>query len=562
MRPDDVLPAPESEPDRRRFLREGILATAAAAAAIGAPSLLRGQERPAPAPAPSGPRPAPAPPFELEEASVADLARGMASGQYTAAGLTAQYLQRIESMDRSGPKVNAVIETNPDAAAIAGRLDDERKAGKVRGPLHGIPILIKDNIDTADQMRTSAGSLALGESRAPRDSGLVERLRAAGCVLIGKTNLSEWANFRSFHSSSGWSGRGGQTRNPYALDRNPCGSSSGTGAGIAANFAAIGIGTETDGSIVCPSSANGLVGIKPTVGLVSRAGIIPISASQDTAGPMCRSVADAAALLGAIAGADPRDHATTSSHGHVEPDYTKFLDAAGLKGARIGVARKYFGFSLAVDKIMDEAIAALKHAGATIVDPADMATTGKYDDAENDVLQYEFKVGIADYLAALGPAAPHKTLADLIAFNDRNRDREMPWFGQEVFLASQKRGPLTEAKYKSARAKCVAMSRGGGIDAALAHHKLDALVAPTGGPAWTTDLLNGDHFAGGSSSPAAVAGYASLTVPAGHIFGLPVGLSFIGGAWSEGKLIRLAYAYEQETKVRRAPRFLATADGT
>jgi amidase len=482
----------------------------------------------------------------------------MRSGRDTARSIAERYVARMDEIDKSGPAINSVIERNPDAIRIAEERDAERKAGRVRGPLHGIPVLIKDNIDTADRMRTSAGSLALAESIAPRDAFIAARLREAGAVILGKTNLSEWANFRSTRSTSGWSGRGGQTKNPYVLDRNPCGSSSGTGASISANLAAVGIGTETDGSIVCPSSANGLVGIKPTLGLVSRSGIIPISHSQDTAGPMARTVADAAELLAVLSGPDPRDPATAQSRGKAAASYASVLNPAALKGVRIGVARSFFGFSGAVDRIMDEAIAAMKSAGAIIVDPANIANSGKVDDAEGEVLNFEFKADLNAYLAALGASAPHKTLADLIAFNDRNADREMPYFGQEQFLKAQAKGPLTSPAYKAAREKCLRLSRTEGIDATLTKHRVVAIVAPTGGPAWPTDLINGDHFTGSSSTPAAVSGYPSVTVPAGYVHGLPVGISFIGGQWSDGTLIGLAYAFEQATKVRRPPRFEPT----
>jgi amidase len=451
-----------------------------------------------------------------------------------------------------------VIEVNPDALWIAQKRDQERKPDRLLGPLHGIPVLIKDNIDTADKMATSAGSLALAGNHAAKDAFLVSRLRAAGAVIIGKTNLSEWANFRSTKSSSGWSGRGGQTRNPYALDRNPCGSSSGSGVAASANLCAVAVGTETDGSIVCPSTTNGLVGIKPTLGLVSRSGIIPISHSQDTAGPMARTVRDAAILLGVLAAADPRDSATKASNGH--QDYTRFLDPKGLKGARIGVARRFFGFSEKVDRVMHEAILAIKRAGAVIVDPADLLSHGKYDDSEFEVLLYEFKADLNKYLKGMSKDVPYRTLKDLIDFNRKNRDKEMPFFGQEIFLLAQAKGPLSEKKYKEALAKNHQLSRKEGIDAVMKEHRLDAIIAPTGGPAWTTDLLNGDHFTGGSSTPAAVAGYPAITVPAGLVRGLPVGITFFGRAWSEPTLVKLAYAFEQETKVRRAPRFLATAE--
>ena len=498
--------------------------------------------------------------FELEEITIPALQRGMAAGTWTARRVAQLYLDRINQLDRGETGLNAVIELNPDALGIADRMDLERTAGKARGPLHGIPVLLKDNADTGDRMATSAGSLALADSHASMDSTVAKRLREAGAVILGKTNLSEWANFRSTNSSSGWSGRGGQTRNPYALDRNPCGSSSGTGAAIAANFCAVGVGTETDGSIVCPASNCGLVGIKPTVGLVSRAGIIPISATQDTAGPMARTVSDAAILLTALQGLDPRDRATQVLNGRGLEDYTTALDPAGIRGARIGVARNFFGFSPAVDRIMDEAIDLLKREGAVLIDPANFPTAGQFDDSEFEVLLYEFKDGINTYLAGLGPGAPMRTLADLIAFNEREREREMPFFGQEIFLKAQEKGPLTTRAYRQALAKDNRLSRRQGIDALVAKHRLDAILAPTGGPAWTTDHVNGDHFSGGSSTPAAVAGYPSVTLPAGHVFGLPVGISFFGAAWSEARLIRIAYGYEQASKHRRPPRFLAHAE--
>ncbi len=499
------------------------------------------------------------PAFELDELTIAELQSGMAAGKYTAHSLTRKYLERIDDVDKHGPAINSVIEVNPDALSIATDLDKERKTKGPRGPLHGIPVLIKDNIDTHDRMTTTAGSLALGGSIPLQDSSVAMKLRAAGAVILGKTNLSEWANFRSSHSSSGWSGRGGQTKNPYVLDRNPCGSSSGTGAGVSANLSAIGVGTETDGSVVCPSSANSLVGIKPTVGLISRAGIIPISHNQDTAGPMCRTVTDAAILLGALAGIDPRDDVTKSRTGKSFADYTKFLDTNGLKGARIGVHRKGFGFNDAVDKLMTDRIDIMKKRGATIIDPADIPNQGKYDDAELDVLLYEFKAGLNSYLASLGPRAPVKSLKEIIDFNEQYRDREMPYFGQDLFIKAQAKGPLTDKAYRDALAKDQRMSRKEGIDLVMDKNKLDALIAPTGGPAWTTDWVNGDHFTGGYSTASAVAGYPHITVPAGYVFGLPVGISFFGRAWSEPTLIKFAYAFEQATRARRAPQFLPTA---
>jgi amidase len=495
--------------------------------------------------------------FQIEEVTLAQLQEAMGAGRLTSRAITEMYLSRIASIDAAGPQLRSIIELNPDALAIAAQMDAERRAGRTRGPLHGVPMVIKDNIDTADRMHTTAGSLALADNIARNDAFIVRRLREAGAVIVGKTNLSEWANFRSTHSSSGWSGRGGQTRNPYALDRNPCGSSSGSGAAIAANLAALAIGTETDGSIVCPANANGLVGLKPTVGLVSRSGIIPIAHSQDTAGPMTRTVADAAALLTVIAGIDSLDAETANSRGHREEDYTKFLDPNGLKGVRVGVARQFFGFNQHVDKIMEDSIEAMKKLGATIVDEAKIETQGKFDESEFEVLLYEFKHDLAAYLGQLDPKIPHRTLKDLIAFNEANKDREMPYFGQEIFTMAEEKGPLTSKAYRDALAKNHRLSRREGIDAALAKHKVDVMIAPTGGPAWPTDLVNGDHFTGGYSSASAVSGYPHITVPAGFVFGLPVGMSFFAGAWSEPSLIRYAYAFEQATKVRKPPAFAA-----
>ncbi len=492
--------------------------------------------------------------FSLEEATFSDLQQRMASGDLTAAAITQQYLERIEQIDRQ--TLNAVIELNPDALAIADALDRERKAGNQRGPLHGIPLLLKDNIDTADRMHTSAGSLALAASIPSLDAFVAQKLREAGAVLLGKANLSEWANFRSTRSTSGWSGRGGQTRNPYALDRNPCGSSSGSGAAVSANLCAAALGTETDGSIVCPSSANGIVGIKPTLGLVSRAGIIPISHSQDTAGPMARTVADAAVLLGALTGADPRDDATAAAGRQAYADYTPFLDPEGLRGARIGVARNFFGFDPRVDALMESALDAMKQQGAEIIDPAEVPGVGAYGDAEFTVLLYEFKHDLNRYLEGLPEGTPVRSLEDLIAFNEANREQEMPYFGQDIFLMAQQKGPLTDDAYRKALEKSRRLSREEGIDKVMGANRLDALVAPTGGPAWLTDLVNGDHFSGGSSQPAAMAGYPNITVPAGSVFGLPVGLSFFGRAYSEPVLIRLAYAYEQASRHRRLPQLL------
>ena len=500
--------------------------------------------------------------FDLQEATIRDLQKWMQSGKYTSRAITTMYLSRIAELDKQGPSLNQIIELNPDALSIADAMDTERAGGRTRGPLHGIPVLIKDNIASADRMQTTAGSLALVGATVPRDAWVVDRLRAAGAVILGKTNLSEWANFRSTHSSSGWSGRGGQTKNPYALDRTPSGSSSGTGGAIAANFAVVGIGTETDGSVTSPAAAACLVGIKPTVGLVSRAGIIPIAHSQDTAGPMTRTVADAAILLGAITGVDARDTATAKSAGKSQQDYTQYLDPNGLKGARIGVAReKYMGYSRQTDAIVAAALDVMRKQGATIVDPANIATAKTLDADEYDILLYEFKADLNAYLAGLGPDAPVKSLADVIAFNERNASKEMPYFAQEIMEAAQKKGPLTEAKYRTELAKGKRLAGVEGIDATLKKYRLDAIVAPTQGPASLIDLVNGDPSGGGSfTSPAAVAGYPHITVPAGFVFGLPVGISFVAGVWAEPTLIRLAYAYEQASQVRKPPRFLATAD--
>lgn len=530
----------DSQLKRRDFLRQGIAGAGIVMAARHAPAADES--------------------FELEEATIAELQNAMQSGKRSARSITEKYLDRIKEIDRRGPALNSVIEVNPDAEAIAEAMDRERKDRKVRGPLHGIPILLKDNIETADKMATSAGSLALAKNIAAKDAFIAQRLREAGAVILGKTNLSEWANFRSTRSTSGWSGRGGQTRNPYATDRNPCGSSSGSGVAVSANLAPLAVGTETDGSIVCPASANGIVGIKPTLGLVSRSGIIPIAHSQDTAGPMARTVTDAAILLGAMTGIDPRDSATVGSRGRSRTDYTKFLDPAGLLGARIGVARNFFGFSDKVDKLMEAAIAAMRQRGAVIVDPANIPTSGKFDDSEFEVLLYEFKTDLNKYLAGVAPDLPARSLKDLIDFNEKNRDKEMPYFGQEIFIMAEKKGPLTSKAYLAALRKNHLLSRAQGIDAVMNRHRLDAIIGPTGGTPWATDLINGDHFSGGSSTPAAVAGYPNITVPAGFIFGLPVGISFFGRAYSEPTLIKLAYSFEQGTKLRRPPRYLPTAD--
>jgi len=514
---------------------------------------------------PSGKAPAKAPepaPFPLEEATVAGLQEMMTSGERTSEEIVALYLERIEAVDRSGPRLNAIIETNPDALAIARELDRERREKGPRGPLHGIPVVIKDNIDTADKMETTAGSLALLGSKPAKDASVVERLRGAGAVILGKTNLSEWANFRSTRSTSGWSGRGGQTRNPYALDRNPSGSSSGSAAAVAANLAAVAVGTETDGSIVSPASCCGVVGLKPTVGLVSRSGIVPIAHSQDTAGPMARTVADAATLLGAMAGPDANDPATQTTGVRLFQDYREFLKPGGLKGARIGILRsRGFNFPSNLDPILQNAVEALKREGAELVDPVEIPTLGQTDDAEYEVLLYEFKAGLEAYFASR-PGGAVRTLDDLFAFNEKNAGREMPYFGQEIVERAAKKGPLTDKAYLEALAKCRELMREKGIDAVLAAHKLDALLVLTNGPAHLTDLVNGDSFSGSSSSPAAVAGYPTITLPAGAVFGLPVGISLIGKAWSEPELIRLAYGLEQALGMRTAPKMLPTADLT
>ncbi len=496
--------------------------------------------------------------FELDEVSVSRLQERFKQGALTAERAAELYLERMEALDRNGPALRSVIEANPDALPMARSLDAEYRAKGPRSPLHGVPILLKDNIDTADRMQTTAGSLALLGKPAVRDSFVAERLRAAGAVILGKTNLSEWANLRSSHSTSGWSGRGGQTKNPYALNRNPCGSSSGSGVAVAANLCALAVGTETDGSVVCPSSMCGIVGIKPTLGLISRAGIIPIAHSQDTAGPMARTVRDAALLLGALAGADPRDPITGTSAGKSFADYARFLDPNGLRGARIGIARQYFNIGPAVTAVMEDCIRLMKSAGAEIIDPADLPSFETWRETETEVLFYEFKADLNAYLRTRGAAV--QSLEDCIRFNRDHKQKEMPYFQQELMEQAQAKGPLTEKAYKEALATNRKLTQKQGIDAVLGKFKLDAIVGPTAGAAWLTDWVNGDRADSGCASPPAVAGYPHITVPAGFIFGLPLGISFFGEPWSEPKLLKIAYAFEQTRKARRQPKFLPTVE--
>ena len=499
------------------------------------------------------------PPFEFDEITADDLQRMMESGEHTARSITEAYLGRLDAMDRQGPELRSMIEINPDALEIADELDAERQANGPRGPLHGIPVALKDNLDTHDRMTTTAGSLALEGSIPPQDSFVAERLRAAGAILLGKLNMSEWAYFRGERATSGWSARGGQCKNPYALDRNPCGSSSGSGTAASANLCALTVGTETGGSIMCPSSSNGIVGIKPTVGLWSRSGIIPISHSQDTAGPMTRTVRDAAILLGGAVGVDPRDEATSRSEGNFHTDYAQFCDPAGLAGARIGVARSFTGFDPRVTALFDDAIQAMRDAGAVVVDPANLPDAAWNDELPLLLLEYEFKADLNAYLATLGPDVRVKTLADIIEFNEQNAELEMPHFGQERMIASQARGPLTDEAYLNAKRTIQRANREDGIDALMDEHQLDAIVAPTRDLPWVTDHIKGDRLDGGSSAgPAAIAGYPDISVPMGFVSGLPAGVSFFGRAWSEPVLIRIAYAYEQATQQRRAPTFAPT----
>lgn len=495
----------------------------------------------------------------IPEMTIQELQARMAAGTLTSRGLVEMYLARIAALDRQGPTLNAVIEINPAAVAIAAALDAERGQSGARGPLHGIPILLKDNIDTGDQMQTRAGSLALVGAPAPADAFIVSQLRQAGAVILGKTNLSEWANFRSSHSTSGWSSRGGQTRNPYALDRNPSGSSSGSAVAVAANLCAAAVGTETDGSITSPASVNGIVGLKPTVGLISRRGIIPIAHSQDTAGPMARSVTDAAILLGAMTAADAQDAATVNRDGPIHQDYTAFLDPHGLVGARIGVARNFFGFNEQVDRLLAICLEVLRREGAEVIDPAPVLTAGQLDANEGQVLLYEFKAGLDAYLAQRGAAAPARSLAAIIEYNERHAEQVMPFFGHDLMLRAQAQGLLTDPAYRQALAANQRLARDEGIDATLRTHRLDAIVAATCTLPWLTDPVNGDHYQGSCTSPAAVAGYPHISVPAGLIAGLPIGLSFFSGAYQEATLIRLGYAFEQATLARRPPQFLPSA---
>ncbi len=535
---------------RREFIKTGI---AGGIAALSLPSLSFA----------AGPKPGKLfgqVSFELDEITVSELSDGFKSGKYTVRSIAELYSSRIKEIDKKGPALNSVIELNPEALSIADSLDKELKEKGPRSPLHGIPVLIKDNIDTADKMLTTAGSLALMGSRPPKDAFVVGQLRDAGALILGKTNLSEWANIRSTHSTSGWSGRGGLTKNPYALDRNTSGSSSGSGAAVSANLCAVAIGTETDGSVVSPSSINGVVGIKPTVGLVSRSGIIPISHSQDTAGPMARTVKDAAILLGAMADIDPEDDATRDKERVSYTDYTKFLSDDGLKGARIGVVRKYFGFLPSVDGIIEASLDVLRKNGAILIDPVEIESLGKFDDSELTVLLYELKADMESYLDRRGSVTPVHSLKDIIEFNKNHESEEMPYFKQELFLQAEEKGPLTDDQYIEALVKNQRLTRDEGIDFVMDEYKLDALVAPTDSPAWLTDLVDGDHFLGGCSSLPAVAGYPHITVPAGFVFGLPIGISFFGRAWSEPVLLKIAYGFEQASKARKKPGFLPTVN--
>jgi len=493
----------------------------------------------------------------MKEYNIKEIQALMEKGELSAKKLTKMYLNRIQEIDKAGPKVNAIIEINPDALQLAEKLDEERKNNKIRGPLHGIPIIIKDNINTADRMQTTAGSLAFKDHFASEDAFIVKKLRKAGAVIFAKANLSEWANFRSTRSTSGWSSRGGQTINPYSLDRSPCGSSSGSAVAVASNLCSVAIGTETDGSIICPSHINSIVGIKPTIGLVSRTGIVPISHNQDTAGSMARTVQDAAILLSAMVGKDLEDASTIEHDYNIPPDYTKFLDPSGLKGVRIGIARDFFGKNDNIDKIIVNSIKKMKDLGAEIIDPIEIKILNDLEEPEFEVLLYDFKHDLNDYLDKYGPINSLKNLDDLIKFNNRHPKKIMPYFGQELFIMASEKGSITSDEYKKALNKCHRLARDEGINHILKEHQLDAILAPSGGAAWIIDYINGDHFTGGSSSIAAVAGYPNITVPAGYVFGLPVGISFFGDAFQEPKLLKIAYAFEQATKIRIPPKFLS-----
>ncbi|NHJ32077.1 MAG: amidase [Asgard group archaeon] len=496
--------------------------------------------------------------MDMKEYNISEIQKLMTEGKLTAKDLVKKYLERINKIDKSGPSINSIIELNSDAIKIAENLDRIRKENNPLGPLHGIPIIIKDNIATADKMMTTAGSLALEGFRSARDAFIVHRLRDAGAIILGKANLSEWANFRSTRSTSGWSSRGGQAKNPYVLDRSPCGSSSGSATAVAANLCSVSIGTETDGSVVCPAHVNSIVGIKPSIGLVSRTGIIPISHNQDTAGPMARSVEDAAILLNAMVGVDKEDAQSITDENKIPKDYTEFLDIDGLKDAKIGVARNFFGRNELVNQVIDKAIEKMEKAGAAIVDKLMLESVKELREPEYEVLLYDFKHDMNEFLEKFVPDKFPQTMKELIEFNEKHKEKVMPYFGQEHFIKAEEKGPLTDEAYKEALEKCHKYSREEGIDLAIKENDLDAIIAPTGGPAWPMDLVNGDHFTGGSSSLAAVSGYVNITVPAGYVFGLPIGISFFSGSFQEPILLKIAYAFEQLEKIREPPKYLET----